>query len=848
MFYRDRNHWLMLSLLTAAVVIAAGMGFSGLAVSQQWADQSGPEVPDTWPYGAQSGASYSTNRPAAPRPFAQQVSGQQAPRPLPQPPAPQPARPVQYDEPAPFADPSIVIPPPWPGRNGNSSGNNLHNGSPTNGSATNRAPAASPSDAQRRTPELLNQRGGAANSQPTAKRMAQTPPQPSLGRPEPAAANRGMPVWNQVPEQLVARERAQQFKRTSWDVPPAPEPLPFSPEAAVSAAGLEPQINPYAEVTPRGKVTANQWKGPIERPIHKIEQTSFTSRVHSDDDGAIPAEALLSGYSGRAADYPDKVNPVIPDGQLKEIPRDYAPWWDGVINRSFRGQSTSLDVDAESLVLKALENSPQVTAMRIDPTIREWIIYEEMADFDWTAFLDTNYDTRSEPIGSSLIRGSTGINRYRDDNVTSRGGLKKKLDNGGRLDVSQRVGYQDNNAAYFIPADQGTTRMEVNFTQPLLRGAGSTVAQSRIVLAQLDQSFSSYELSEKLQDHLVSVYQAYWSLYRARANRLQKERLLERAAAISKLLEARQGIDSLNRQVLRSKAAVASRRSEVIRADTTIRNVESQLRLLVNSSDLKEHSQLELLPTEIPMLDEMDVSLRGSVETALTHRPDVAQAIQRIKAETLRLGVARNELLPKLDVLFGTYVLGLQGHGDVSQSFQDQFTRGRPSFTVGVLFEYPLGNRAAKARHERREWELMKAVKEFEASVESGMTDVEISVREMQTAYQEMLSHFQAMVAAENEASYLEERWKLLPGNDQSLSFLLENLLDAQVRVAAEEADFVNSQVGYVLSVVNLKRSTGILLNCNLQVDVVNKKVREAPINLPLPEMPELPIIQAPKQ
>lgn len=829
MHYRDRHRWLKLSLLTVAVVVTAGVSFSSFAVSQQWADQSEPELPEAWPHSPQSGTVRSAPTQHTPRPLNQQVAAQAIPQPIYQP-APQPVPQARFTD---TSGNGIVVPPPWPGRN---------SGVPQPTTTHQHAP----SPTQRRTPELLPQSGPQQPAQ-RATAAQQTRAQPN--NPAQRSAPRPAPAWNNVPQPTAPKPNAQQqFTRIGWDVPPAPEPSQFSSEAAASASGLEPQINPYAEVTPRGKVTANQWKGPTERPVNKIQQTGFTSRIRPDDEGEIPAEALIGGYSNRAAEYPHKVTPNVLNGQLKELPKDFAPWWDGVINKSFRDKSTSLDVDAESLVLKALEHSPQVTAMRIDPTIREFIIYEEQADFDWTSFIESTYDNRSEPIGSTLISGTTGISRYRDNNVQGKAGIKKKLDNGGKIDVSQKLGYQDNNAAYFIPVNQGTTRMEVNFTQPLLRGAGDTVAQSRIVLAQLDQSFSSHELSEKLQDHLVAVYQAYWSLYRARANRLQKDRLLQRAVKISELIEARQGVDSITRQVLRAKAAVASRRSEIIRADLAIRTAEAQLRLLVNSQDLKEHSQLEMLPTELPMSEEMDVSLRGSVETALTHRPDVAQAIQRIKAETLRLGVAKNELLPKLDVLFGTYVMGLQGHGDVSQSFEDQFSRGRPSFTVGVMFEYPLGNRAAKARHERREWELMKAVKEFEASVESGMTEVELSVREMETAYQEMLSHFQAMVAAENEAEYLEERWKLLPGNDQTISFVLEDILEAQARVAAEEADFVSAQVAYVLSIVNLKRSTGILLNCNCETEVIQKKVRESPIAVPLPEFPELPDFKAPKQ
>ncbi len=43
-----------------------------------------------------------------------------------------------------------------------------------------------------------------------------------------------------------------------------------------------------------------------------------------------------------------------------------------------------------------------------------------------------------------------------------------------------------------------------------------------------------------------------------------------------------------------------------------------------------------------------------------------------------------------------------------------------------------------------------------------------------------MLAKFQSLIAAETEASYLEDRWKVLPGADRGTTLLLEDLLDAQ--------------------------------------------------------------------
>lgn len=599
---------------------------------------------------------------------------------------------------------------------------------------------------------------------------------------------------------------------------PAPVPSPGQSQDVLEAghAGSDSRvIQAYAEsVTPRNYVTVGQWSGPQNRPVQSIQRVSFDACPDCEDVQRIPAESLINPYAARANAYPTSVAMPHEAGQLAELPREYAPWWDEVINKPMRAAPSTRPINVESLIFEAIEHSPQVTAFRIDPIIRETQILEEVAEFDWQTFLETKFDDSNDPIGNSLTTGDNS-DRFTDKHFTSRFGVEKRLEQGGSLDVTQNFGLQDNNSTFFTPRDQGTSRLELNFTQPLLRGAGQTYNESRTVLAMLDHQISEDDLQDSLQDHLVEVYTTYWNLYRARAVRLQKERLLRRAIDVEQKLAARQGIDAVRRQVLRARAAIASRRSEIARADMEVRNAESRLRLLVNSPGLKHSTVVELLPIEAPMSEYMSVSMRGSVETALQNRPDIRRAIKQMKETAVRLEVSKNELLPKLDFVLGTYVAGLRGKSQIDTAWTNQFRDGRPGYSVGLMLQYPLGNRAAKARYARREWEVARTLKEFEASVESSMSEVELAVREFETSYQEMLSRFQSMIAADTEANYLLERWRLLPGNDQTTSFLLEDLLDAQERVAMEEQDFVEAQVAYVLSVVRLKRASGILLNCD---------------------------------
>ena len=75
-----------------------------------------------------------------------------------------------------------------------------------------------------------------------------------------------------------------------------------------------------------------------------------------------------------------------------------------------------------------------------------------------------------------------------------------------------------------------------------------------------------------------------------------------------------------------------------------------------------------------------------------------------------------------------------------------------------------------------------------------------------------MLALYQSMIAARADMEYLERRWELLPGEDRAASFLLEDLLDSQDRLAYEEYAFARSQVDYAASLTQLNRATGTLL------------------------------------
>ncbi|RMF39665.1 MAG: hypothetical protein D6753_13270 [Planctomycetota bacterium] len=116
---------------------------------------------------------------------------------------------------------------------------------------------------------------------------------------------------------------------------------------------------------------------------------------------------------------------------------------------------------------------------------------------------------------------------------------------------------------------------------------------------------------------------------------------------------------------------------------------------------------------------------------------------------------------------------------------------------------------------QRRHLEMTQAFHEFRATVEAAMTEVEIKARDLETTFGEMVGRYMAMQAAREEAEFLLDRWRMLADENDAVVLLLEDLLDAQERLAEQESALAQAQSDYALAIVRLQQATGRLLQIN---------------------------------
>ncbi len=527
----------------------------------------------------------------------------------------------------------------------------------------------------------------------------------------------------------------------------------------------------------------------------------------------------LSGetYSSQSTDYRSFDVSSVYDSMASNIGGELADlgtaeaWWDRHVTNQQRRTAQPLPTDMHSLVYLALKYSNEIRIAAEDPVIRQTAIVEADSNFDWVRYLNTSLNDINEPISNALVTGDNS-RFFNEETVQAVGGVRRNTRTGGTFDVSQRFGFQDNNSTFFDPGNQATGQLTVSYSQPLLRGRGRAYNNSLVVLSQLDAGVAEDEFLATLQDHLLEITRSYWALYQERAALAQQTSLYLKTQDIVRLLKARQAVDAQRTQFVTASSALESRRSDLIRARTAVLNAETRLRGLINAPELNVAEHAELVPIEMPSTEFLPTDLRSELQLAIQHRPEVHAALKEIQASAVRFGVARNELLPALNFVTEGYLSGLRGNSNFSGAFGDQFTTGAPSYSVGLQYEMPIGNRLARSRMTRRRVEMRQLQRQYALALTAIETEVDIAVRELNTAYQEIQAKNRALKAAEAETKTIEARWaRMADGSGQS-SLNLESLLRAQERVTEAERDYTESLLLYNLGLINLKKATGTLL------------------------------------
>lgn len=491
-------------------------------------------------------------------------------------------------------------------------------------------------------------------------------------------------------------------------------------------------------------------------------------------------------------------------------------WWNEIVTKPLDGGNNVETATANDLLHLSLIASPKIQAISQDPLIREAQIIEADAEFDPVVFTRNLFEDRTDPVGNTLTTG--GADFLEDHIFTSNTGFRKKLRRGAEVDVSQQLGFQNSNSQFFVPQDQGTATLAINVSQPILRGAGEYYNRLQILIAQAAGTVAWEVFSSELQDELQRVLSSYWQLYFDRSNFLQVKRNVERGQRILNTLEQRAGLDSLPSQIARARSAVNARKTDLANAFRDIRNAETNIRRLIGDDHWLAKQTVEILPIQQPTVSDLQFPIQKIVQMALENRPEIREAAQRTKIAALQRDVSTNELLPDLTWLMGTYFSGLEGGTGIERAFVQQFSSTTPGYSVGIEFEVPYRNRAARSRLSQSQLQLRKLQYELKENVQLVIAESQIAYRRVQSAIKTLQAARVSIQAARQDLEQQEQRFQtfaLIEGDlvdGQSPTTVLDQLLDAQERLTAAERTYSQAVLEFQVSTIAINRATGTLL------------------------------------
>ena len=486
------------------------------------------------------------------------------------------------------------------------------------------------------------------------------------------------------------------------------------------------------------------------------------------------------------------------------------PWWNDLRLLESHSGEVSQGWELDQLIWLAVEHSPLVRSVLIEPQILQAEAAASEGQFDPNAFIDSIFNDTSDPVGNTLTTGSAA--RLNDHLWNNSAGLRAKNTRGGLTELAQDLNFKDSNSDFFVPSNQADTKMVLRYTQPLMRGSGLTYNRATFVIASLQADGSLQLAAEKIQEHAFAITSTYWELVAARASLRQIERGLRSLEELREQLAGRADIDTLRSQQLRAESAIFKQRAARAKAQAQIQTAQANLRAAVAAPRLLEQSQAELIPLTLPSDWKIELAREQELAAALNYHPQIQAVRASLQGARVKLQVAENELRPTLNLVMEGYVRGLNGDFDAVRSFGDQFSRGAPSYSAGVSYLRPYRNTAAKAILRERRLELRRTLLELDHTLLVVGAGVEAAVAQAEAAFAELESSVRSTLAIHAELEYLVARWQdaFLDGTARNL--LLDQLLNAQIQLIQAENGWARAQADHMIALANLKLASGSLL------------------------------------
>ncbi len=461
-------------------------------------------------------------------------------------------------------------------------------------------------------------------------------------------------------------------------------------------------------------------------------------------------------------------------------------------------QGPRLALSIREAVSIALARNFDITIAGFDPGIAESNVVRERSAFDPQAFVETEVGKSKLGSASSAFNATGGIRET--DTLGIAAGVRQKIITGAEYSLILRNIRESTNSPQntFDPSYQ--TSLAFTIEQPLLKNFGIDINQARIKVAMATKEQTLHAYRSKVIQTVDAVEQAYWDLVFSIQNLEFRRQSLDLAKDLLRRNKIQVEVGTLAPiEITEAEATVASREEALLVAEREVKDREDTLKMLLNVADKPSSWGIRIQPSDKPEfkgahVDEMQLTL-----DALRKHAALESARIEIDKRKIDMKVARQNLLPEVNLNASASNNALAD--DQGEAFEEQFKNERYTFSGGVSFRIPIGNRRGKADYRQARLRHAQTVASFHKTQQAIMEEVRRNARRVRVNVKRIEATRVARRLAEERLDAQEKKFRV--GLSTS-----RNILEDQERLANALTQETRALIDYQKSLASLDRAT----------------------------------------
>lgn len=450
----------------------------------------------------------------------------------------------------------------------------------------------------------------------------------------------------------------------------------------------------------------------------------------------------------------------------------------------------------------ALKSNSEIQIKNIEPKLRKDDVTIAKSAFEPTIGFEYLRNDNTEPSAMPFIIGNA---TNKTKNTIFNADISGRLTPGTLYSIEFLNSINETNSEWQTINPAYTVEPKITITQPILRNFGIAVNTAGIVIAKNTEKMSGEDFKNTVMEIISNTKTAYYNYIYAKKGFSIARAYLKRTHELLKINKARykKGLIS-SVDLLETQTAFAQRRKALIYAESFVKKTEDNLKLITNMVDdpFMWNARIDLI--DMPEFKKQNLDLIGSMRNAFNYRPDYKTKKIDLENRDILIMVAKNTLLPTLDLL-GSF--GLNGLGDNYSNALDSVKSDYKDWTIGAKLSIPWGS-GDRANYDKTKLEKRQALIAFKRMEQNIILEVRDKVREIDIQYRQVQATKLSKIMETQNYKAQMERYR-----EGQVS--THDMLDYQYKLSQAELDYTEALIEYNKALINLDKAEGLTLEKN---------------------------------